>query len=730
MISLQIVLLLLVSSCVPADKKETGIDRQSVVERHKIITTATNPRSPVQVGNGEFAFGVDITGLQTFVPFNTMSHWGWHSDPLPEGMKAEDFKGKIIETHGRPVWYPLDNEEQPELSMWLKGNPHRINLGRLAFDFKKADGSLVRESDLQNIRQEVDLWTGIITSYFELEGTPVHVTTSCHPDMDVIGVIVNSDLLKSGRLNVTIEFPYATAENSLQNDYVGIFQDGGGRAELLKRTIITAPGYKWDITGIHKTLFEEKEDRVNFTNILDNDKYHAALAWETEALFMADLNNPHRFKLSPKDNTLSFVCAYAPEEIAANLPSAQACVKASKTSWPEFWKSGAAIDLSSSTDPRWMELERRIVLSQYLMRVNEAGTWPPQESGLVSNSDWFGRFHFEMIPSHVLHWALWNRWEEAEKSLHVYRDFLPIAKKRAAKQGYKGARWPKCTAPNGTEWPHPIHAMLTWQQPHPIYFAELNYRLNPTKATLEKWRDVVFETAEFMADFAWYEKENDRYILGPQIFTILESNDPATTINPCLDLGYWRFGLRVAQEWRERLGLDRVAKWDDVLEKLSPLPQKDDLYIAYETIDSANMRRIHSGTTYTYGNLPGDGVDIETMERTFNKITEGDPGGGGWMALTAARLNHPEKAIDALLSSMSFSFNESKYNSFDEHGFAMGYSGGNNGWPFPFFPSNGDLLTAIAMMAGGWDGAPDIPAPGFPKNGKWVVKYEGFNKMP
>jgi len=34
------------------------------------------------------------------------------------------------------------------------------------------------------------------------------------------------------------------------------------------------------------------------------------------------------------------------------------------------------------------------------------------------------------------------------------------------------------------------------------------------------------------------------------------------------------------------------------------------------------------------------------------------------------------------------------------------------------------------MMAGGWDGGPDSYAPGFPKNGKWNVKVEGFSKMP
>jgi hypothetical protein len=59
---------------------------------------------------------------------------------------------------------------------------------------------------------------------------------------------------------------------------------------------------------------------------------------------------------------------------------------------------------------------------------------------------------------------------------------------------------------------------------------------------------------------------------------------------------------------------------------------------------------------------------------------------------------------------------------FDEHGLATG-------GPFPYFPSNGALLTAVAMMAGGWDGSTGH-APGFPQNGKWEVKAEGFNRMP
>jgi hypothetical protein len=85
------------------------------------------------------------------------------------------------------------------------------------------------------------------------------------------------------------------------------------------------------------------------------------------------------------------------------------------------------------------------------------------------------------------------------------------------------------------------------------------------------------------------------------------------------------------------------------------------------------------------------------------------------VAMAAARSGNAELAVDMLLyDSPGFQF--------DEHGLATG-------GPFPYFPSNGALLTAAAMMAAGWDGS-EGSAPGFPKNGRWMVRYEGFNKLP
>ena len=150
---------------------QSRIDRKALVDRHRIVSTETDPRSPAQVGNGEFAFGVDITGLQTFVPFNTMAQWSWHSFPLPEGQQVEDFKKPLMDTYGRQIPYDIPNSEQPELSAWLAANPHRFNLGRIGFKLLRADGLAATAGDLSDTRQEVDMWTNFAFEHPALIGT-------------------------------------------------------------------------------------------------------------------------------------------------------------------------------------------------------------------------------------------------------------------------------------------------------------------------------------------------------------------------------------------------------------------------------------------------------------------------------------------------------------------------------------------------------------------------------
>ncbi len=73
-----------------------SIDRKAVVSQFNPIRYASSNSTPMQVGNGNFAFGADVTGVQTFLPFGTLSSWGWHNFSLPTAAtqsSPEDFTG-------------------------------------------------------------------------------------------------------------------------------------------------------------------------------------------------------------------------------------------------------------------------------------------------------------------------------------------------------------------------------------------------------------------------------------------------------------------------------------------------------------------------------------------------------------------------------------------------------------------------------------------------------------
>jgi hypothetical protein len=50
----------------PAAALSAPIDRHALVTRHNPTITAIDKSAPFMVGNGNFAFTADITGLQTF----------------------------------------------------------------------------------------------------------------------------------------------------------------------------------------------------------------------------------------------------------------------------------------------------------------------------------------------------------------------------------------------------------------------------------------------------------------------------------------------------------------------------------------------------------------------------------------------------------------------------------------------------------------------------------------
>ena len=86
----------------------------------------------------------------------------------------------------------------------------------------------------------------------------------------------------------------------------------------------------------------------------------------------------------------------------------------------DYWQTSGVIDFSSCTDPRASLLERRVVLSQYLLRSQEAQNYPPAETGLTYNT-WYGKYHLEMVMWHSFHYALWNKADLLEKQLNGIR---------------------------------------------------------------------------------------------------------------------------------------------------------------------------------------------------------------------------------------------------------------------------------------------------------------------
>src|SRR5471032_726152 len=91
--------------CRSAQSADTGgpIDRHALVTRHNVVAHDIDPMGAMAVGNGEFAFNFDVTGLQSFpayyektMPIGILSTWGWHSFPNPNGYSLASFKMRTI----------------------------------------------------------------------------------------------------------------------------------------------------------------------------------------------------------------------------------------------------------------------------------------------------------------------------------------------------------------------------------------------------------------------------------------------------------------------------------------------------------------------------------------------------------------------------------------------------------------------------------------------------------
>ena len=717
------------------------INRQAVVTRNNPIITEADPLASLTVGNGHFATTVDVTGLQSFpfeyeagVPLTAMSDWGWHKFENTNGLTPAESEKSFDLGHGHQEVYAVEYKKaedgrHKQATEYFRVNPHRLNLGVIGLDMKTTDGKKVELKDLTDIHQELQLYDGKIESHLTVDGSPVDVTTAALQDKDAVVYRIKTPLLKNGQATIAIRFPYPTGKHA---------DAAADWTKPERHTSRIAASYD------HAAIIE---------HVLDSTRYYLTLMWQGNAHLQEC--DRHYFELSTTDDVLTFKAEYSPlysGAAAASLVYEQE-LKAVIKAWNLWWQEGAIVDFSQCTDPRAKELERRVVLSQYLTQVNCANALPPQETGLTYNS-WFGRPHLEMAWWHLVDFALWNRPQVVATILDWYNDVAyPVARQIAQRQGFKGVRWMKMTDPWAGEAPSNTGSFLIWQQPHYIYMAEELYRATPTAETLKKYGEQVEETAAFMADFVNYDAKTKRYFLQDET-AMQESMSKDFSYNHPFELAYWQYGLTVANQWRERQGKPRNAEWDKIVSNMSPLPMtKDGIYTAglpkgktdnlqsFDPFDAVaagakpvvstetfaeKCRNDHPAVLAPFGLLPSSSLcsGAAAANNTLSWVMQhwNWPTTWGWdygmTAMAAARLGQPETALKALLI-------DTQKNTYLKNGHNFQTADRLR----IYLPGNGALLTAIAMMCAGWDGCTIPSNPGFPQDGTWNVRWEGLQRM-
>ena len=695
-----------------------SINRKELIEFHNVILDKPETDSPLTVGNGSFAYTFDITGMQTLYneyadrfPLCTMAEWGWHTTPADNKKgfyTPEDFQDDEYKYLARKVHYPVTRKPGNEdVYDWLRENPHRYNLARIGLFYK---GNEIVSGSISSCKQELKPYEGICDSNFVLNNDKCSVTTFVYSKMDTLCFRIKSELLVRG-LEPRILFPYPSWKIH--------GSDWSSSAQQRHKLEIISKG-KESLDNIKDA---ESSEILCIRRIIDSTEFTVTV-YTRGAECVCDMENK-AIRIVPESTKLELMITFSktPADLSCDY---ETCISQTKEYWKNFWEHGGIIRLRNSKDSRASELERRIILSMYLMAVQCTGTMPPQETGLTVNS-WYGKFHLEMYLWHQAYLPLWNRGNLLKKSIPWFRQHLLDAENNAVKNGFKGARWPKMIAETAIDSPSPIAPLLVWQQPHIIHMLELCYNENPSEGFLKEHIDIVTKTAEFMADFSVLDKKDNKYHLLPPLIPAQECHNPVTTKDPAFEMEYFVSGLMIAVKWYKRLSMPVPKKWVDVIEKMTESPFYSGKYQAHagctDTFISAAID--HPSMLCAYGLIDNGRIDTGIMKSTLETVIKAWDYDSLWgwdfavMAMTAARLGLKDMVIDLLLS-------DTPKNRYVKSG--NNAQGERKDLPL-YLPGNGSLLLAMPLLVTGVEGKLGEFA-GFPDDGSWCVEYEDIRPFP
>ncbi|MBQ8736368.1 MAG: hypothetical protein IJY78_00840 [Bacteroidaceae bacterium] len=201
-----------------------------------------------------------------------------------------------------------------------------------------------------------------------------------------------------------------------------------------------------------------------------------------------------------------------------------------------------------------------------------------------------------------------------------------------------------------------------------------------------------------------------------------------------------------------------TKKWDEIINSISALPENDSIYTAgiplepfKENVQSSDFdpfktpeqtgnnqlseeefllqsRSDHPEVLGACGMIPVNEsaplYSTDKMRKTLHWVMNNWNWSKTWgwdygmVVMTAARLGETATAIDALLIKQE----KNRY-------LVSGHNYQTADRLRIYLPGNGSLLSAIAMMCAGWDGCKEVNNPGFPKDGKWNVRWENLKRM-
>lgn len=288
--------------------------KKSDIIKYNLKFNHIDSKNPVTIGNGDFAITLDQTGTQSLyeiykdIPLSTMSNKNWFYKDKKD-IKPSYVDGKAY------MLFNLDNDPNYQIN---RQYPFKYSFMQiLLYDNDK----LIDINNIKDVKQELDLYKGIVTSSFNYKGKINKTISFIYQDHDEFNFKLQSD-----NLNLTLKFNYPS------------YTKNGYRLDILPNVLV-------------------KEDRIT---LLYDDKNSLSFKLKSSSNYQIVENT-----LIFDDNNVSFSLAL--DEI-----------KEGKL-LDEFWKCDNGIIIDNE------ELVKKMVLSKYLLHVNSTGIYPPQESGLTYN---------------------------------------------------------------------------------------------------------------------------------------------------------------------------------------------------------------------------------------------------------------------------------------------------------------------------------------------------------